>query len=339
MKATKTPSGRWQVRPVDHYETRNGKRIAVTKCITRDTKAEALRAAYEYRDRKKDSGMTFADALAQYIDAKEPVLSPDTVRAYRGLQKNAYERLNGLKIDGLTSDVLQLWISDYSKKHAPKGVRNAYALAGSALKMFAPGVALSVTLPQKNPPKLYTPTDADVKRLLDAVQGTPLERAILLAAFATLRRGEICALTYADIDGTIVTVNKSMTSKGVLKTAKTPESVRMVNLPPAVVKRLTEEHTQPHAPSDRIVPVLPNSLTRSFERTIAKHHLPTFRFHDLRAYAASMRHALGVPDQYIMQDGGWKTDTTLKQVYRRAMDDKRKEFARLVCNHVDDLIG
>jgi hypothetical protein len=35
---------------------------------------------------------------------------------------------------------------------------------------------------------------------------------------------------------------------------------------------------------------------------------------------------MGVPDQYIMERGGWSTDSTLKSVYRNTMSDKSKVF-------------
>ena len=32
-------------------------------------------------------------------------------------------------------------------------------------------------------------------------------------------------------------------------------------------------------------------------------------------------HAIGVPDQYIMQRGGWSTDGVMKTVYRNTIDN------------------
>lgn len=52
--------------------------------------------------------------------------------------------------------------------------------------------------------------------------------------------------------------------------------------------------------------------------------VPPFRFHDLRHYCASIQHALGIPDAYIMQRGGWQSDAILKDVYRHTMDDKQQ---------------
>ena len=51
------------------------------------------------------------------------------------------------------------------------------------------------------------------------------------------------------------------------------------------------------------------------------------RFHDLRHYAASVMHAIGIPDQYIMERGGWKSDSTLKRIYRNALSDKSAQFS------------
>ena len=50
--------------------------------------------------------------------------------------------------------------------------------------------------------------------------------------------------------------------------------------------------------------------------------IPHFDFHDLRHYCASVQHALGVPDAYIMQRGGWGNDRVLKEVYRHALKIK-----------------
>ena len=48
--------------------------------------------------------------------------------------------------------------------------------------------------------------------------------------------------------------------------------------------------------------------------------VPGFRFHDLRHYAASTMHAIGVPDQYIMQRGGWSSGKTLKAYEEKYTD-------------------
>ena len=46
----------------------------------------------------------------------------------------------------------------------------------------------------------------------------------------------------------------------------------------------------------------------------------------------------GVPDKYIMQRGGWTTDSTLKNIYQHTMADKQKEFDDVALKHFDSII-
>lgn len=62
-----------------------------------------------------------------------------------------------------------------------------------------------------------------------------------------------------------------------------------------------------------------------------------FRFHDLRHYSASIMHTIGIPDVYIMERGGWSSDSTLKQIYHGSMDDYQKKFTYKTINHFDKI--
>ena len=46
-------------------------------------------------------------------------------------------------------------------------------------------------------------------------------------------------------------------------------------------------------------------------------------------------HAIGVPDAYIMERGGWGNDGTLKNVYRHAMEDQREKMSDMTNGHFD----
>lgn len=341
MKAVKTKSGKWQCRPVDHYETVNGKRKVVLACVTAETKKRALELAYAYeRDRKRAEPLTFADALQKYIDLKRNVLSVTTIaRGYESIQRNAYGQINGITLDSFTSEIVQAWLNDYSSNHSPKSVANAHGLLMAVFSMFRPNMRFNVTLPQRKKPDLYTPTDSDIKRLIEAITGTEMEKAVLLSAFGTLRRGELCALTLADVHGDAITVSKSLVKNGagewLLKSPKTADSVRTVKYPPEVIKRVVRDC----APSGRLLQLTPDQITRRFPKLLEECGLPPFRFHDLRAYAASIRHAIGIPDQYIMNEGGWKTDAVLKDVYRRTMQDKNNQFQEKANAHFSELLA
>ena len=87
----------------------------------------------------------------------------------------------------------------------------------------------------------------------------------------------------------------------------------------------------------RIINRSPDAITRSFERTIKRTSLPHFRFHDLRHYAASIMHAIGVPDQYILQRGGWSSDNVMKTVYRNTIDIETVRQNKKINEHFDKI--
>ena len=63
--------------------------------------------------------------------------------------------------------------------------------------------------------------------------------------------------------------------------------------------------------------------------------VPYFRFHDFRHYSASIMHAIGIPDVYIMQRGGWSSDKTLKKVYRNALEDYNRTYTDQTINYFE----
>lgn len=81
----------------------------------------------------------------------------------------------------------------------------------------------------------------------------------------------------------------------------------------------------------------PHSITIMFQRMLDRNNINHFRFHDLRRYSASIRHALGIPDAYIMADGGWHSDKVLKSVYRHAMNNRKKEMSNIANSHFQKL--
>lgn len=320
-KKNALPSGNYRVQVLD-YVDEAGKRHY--RSFTAATKKEAQLLAEEWKlNRKKGirepENLTVLETVERYLSAKEAVLSPSTMRGYDYLKRcylsGSFGRISLRELDSTTA---QIWVSDLVKKElSPKTVRNAYGLLSASLDMFAPDLRLKVQLPARKKPDLYCPSDEDVKTLLEHIEGTELEIAVLLAAFGPLRRGEICALTDKDIKGNTVMVSKSMVEGPdhlwYIKEPKTYGSYRDVELPGFVAEKLKGY-------KGRIIVSTPDQISNSFKKAIIKTNLPHFRFHDLRHYAASIMHAIGVPDQYILQRGGWASDNIMKSVYRNAID-------------------
>lgn len=332
-KKNKLPSGNVRIQVYD-YTDNDGKKHY--KSFTAPTKSQAKALANDWRahrNDKKPDDMTVSEMVEKYIALKENVLSPATIRGYRSILRNQFSCSFGeISIDSLSNRSIQMWISDMSVLIGPKSVRNAHFLLSASLETFYPEFRIKTTLPARKKPELYCPSDDDIKNLLSVVHGTELELAILLAAFGPLRRGEICALTDKDIKGNFVTVSKCMVMNSdrewVIKQPKTYSSYRELEFPSFVIDKLSGRN-------GRIIDATPDQITGRFRRALKKTDLPHFRFHDLRHYSASIMHAIGVPDQYILERGGWSSDNVMKTVYRNVISLESKKQTKKINSHFE----
>lgn len=268
--------------------------------------------------------MSVADAVTRYIEVRKPVLSPSTYRGYEGILRTQIKNdpIGLVKLPSLTPARVQSWVSGLSLTHSAKSVQNSYGLLTASLKMFAPDLALNAKLPQRQRPKLYTPSTADVKLLLDMSDGTELHKAILLGAVGMMRRGEIAALTAADLDfkkNTIsITKSEVKTDEGthVIKAPKTESSNRVIVMPAEVMAKLPKK--------GKTVELNASQITSKFQKLVKKSGLPNIRFHDLRHYAASIAasSSIGASVEAIKARGGWSGDSMMKRVYINQIGDE-----------------
>lgn len=327
-KAKKLPSGSWRVQA---SKTVNGQ--LVRKSFTDQDKRKAELLAVEWQtktEQENNIDITLKKAYERYIAAKKNVLSPSTIRGYEKLSKYSLQDIMNYKVARLTTEQIQRSVNIYAADHSAKSVRNCSGLLSAVLKMFRPGFSLNITLPQKEKKEFYIPTDKEIKKLLKVTKGTDYYVPILLAAFGGMRQGEICALTSDDIHGNFVHINKSLVltpeGKLELKPPKTYSSNRSVELPKLVIKELNNI-------KGKIVKLTPRALSIGFGRILKKNNIPHFRFHDLRHYYVSTLHSIGVPDRYIMAQGGWSTTYTMQTVYNHVLSNKKTEFSKQTSNH------
>lgn len=356
--AKKLPSGSWRCQVFSHYEpvydssgkavmdhkTGKQKQKRIYESFTSEDpskagkrKAEALAAEFAA---KKDvlnlSGihMTFGDALNKYIQERTSVLSPASIRKYKSMQKNCLAPLSNYKLKDLTQDIIQDHVNTTASKMSPKSVRDMNGLITAVMARFYPDCRLSTTLPKKLRPDIYVPSEKDIKLLMKAAENTRIEVPILLAAFGAMRRGEIAALKKSDITNNTIHISQTMVmndnAEWVLKAPKSYAGDRYVTVPAFVIQKFME------LPTDS-VGMHPNRITACFASVLKRAGLPHFRFHDLRHYNASIQHALGIPDAYIMQSGGWGNDSVLKEVYRHALPDVQEKMNNAALQYFESM--
>lgn len=317
MKIEKLPSGSYRIRLQE-----NGKRYSLTVPYKPNE-----RQAYELmRDKiSNPTGqydlMTFKEAADKYIKSKGNILSPSTIRGYQAVRKWIPDSFNKLELRNITQVDVQSIINNLSATKSPKSIRNLHGFISAVLGTFMPSLILSTTLPQKVRKTAYIPTTEDVRRLLEHCHDTEYYVPLYLATLG-LRRGEICALTLADLNGNKLTINKDMVQDVshnyvIKENPKTDSSNREIILPPALVERIQEQ--------GYVYKYNPNAIDNYLRRNLPKLGIPVFSMHKLRHFFASYAHEQGFSDATIQSLGGWSTDHIMKEVYRHAMEQEKQK--------------
>ena len=270
----------------------------------------------------------FKKCCENYINVKTPVLSPSTIRVYNVLVKNISDDFLKTDINDIDQVMIQNEIGRYSLDHSAKSTHNLHGFISAVLGMYRPNLHLHTTLPQKVKYEPYTPSEKDIKKLLDVSVGSPYHICIQLGILG-MRRSEICGLQDGDLDGNKLSISKAMVKSDdgwVIKhITKTTEGKRVIYVPDALVEEIRRDGFYNGAPG---------TITHYIRGIQEKHGLPRFRFHDLRGFYASYAHSMGIPDAVIMESGGWKSDYVMKSVYRRALEDDKTKYQKQIASQL-----
>ena len=147
----------------------------------------------EQCDYNPKGGMTMQNACNAYIALKSNILSPSTIKAYKSVINSISTNLLEKKIDEITPLDVQKEVNDYSVNHTPKTTRNLHGFISAVLSTYKPSMHLNTTLPQKTKFEAYTPSEDEIKRILNTVAGSEYEIAYKLGCYG-MRRSEICAI-------------------------------------------------------------------------------------------------------------------------------------------------
>ena len=315
IKVEKLPSGSYRIR-----KQVNGKRVPVT-FDHKPTQTEILRALSDIADATPVRG-SFQSCAKKYIETKSNVISPATIRGYESMLRNIPESFSRRKLSQITQADIQAVINEYKGTHSAKSTINLHGFIAGVLKQYRPSMSIHTTLPQKVPKESYIPSEEDIKRILDESIGTRYHIPFQLGIMS-LRLSEICALTLDDIDAenNLITIDKALVkdqhNKYVIKTTKTEAGTRTLYIPDKLIAEIME--------NEEVYSGYPNQCLKALNRYQDRLGIPRFRFHDLRHFFASYSHSQGVSDADILASGGWRSEYTMKRVYRHEMKQKQAQ--------------
>lgn len=316
--ARKLPSGAW------HIQLRlGGESISITEpteraCIKRAQLIKAEHLAGKRREPRPVDAPTLGSLLDKYIVAKRPVLSPSTVRGYEAIRRTRF----GAYMDRDPARInWQRMVGEEAGTCSPKTLRNAWALVAAALQAET-GAAPSVRLPQVVSDEHPYLTAEQIPVFLEAVRDRPCELAALLGLHG-LRRSEMCALTWAQVDlaAGVLQIKGALVhdADGRLVRKSTNKNRSSRRTVPIMIPRLhellqAEAETSPAA-GDPVLRCHPNTIYKQINTVCRQAGLPLIGVHGLRHSFASLAHSLGLPEQETMALGGWEDLATMRKIY------------------------
>lgn len=268
--------------------------------------------------------------LAEYA---EPRLKPSTVGSYeRHLRLHWNPPLGRIQLQALTTGKIATVTNDLTISGlAPKSVNNALVVIKLMLKhavkwgYLATNPAEPVDRLRVEREEMRAMTPDQVKRLLRSADEDSW-LILVVAVFTGLRRGELLALQWQDIDfkAAQITVQRSLW-KDTFIGPKTKNAIRKVDLAPQVLTALKEARPPGSLESIRgqLVfslangkPLDPDNLVyRRYAPALKRAELPHFRFHDLRHTFASLLILAGEHPKAIQQALGHASITTTLDTY------------------------
>ena len=310
-KANKLPSGSWYVRVKVH-----GKQIAITKPTKREAEAEALRIKLGDKKAPSKERVTLSEAIDRYIEARETVCSPSTIRGYRVIQDTRFKSMMGTDIFTVTHEQWQQAVNNEAKLVSAKTVKNSWGFISSVIHEVT-GERYSVTLPQVIDKTIPFLTSEQIPVFVAAIHGTSVEIPALLG-LSSLRQSEILALRWSDVDlkaGTLsingATVRNYEGDLVRKQETKNRSSRRTVPIFPPLMDALKAADRD----GEMVVNLAPNSIRNHINRICKANDLPRIGIHGLRHSFASLAQHLGIPEKVVMELGGWSDYQTMKRIY------------------------
>lgn len=306
MKVTKLKNGKYRIRPMINGEQR---------CFTFDFRPTKSDIDKIIGDNSTTGKTSVYESVARYIETKERVLSPSTIKMYRAYLRNMPQWFLKLRLSEVDSYKLQTLANEIMRTHSVKYARNINALVTATLALFAPSTSVRVTFPRQTPKGDYKPSNEDIKRILEESKGTMFEVALWLACFG-LRRSEQICLTDNDLNGNVLTISKARVqdknNEWITKDyTKTAASVRQIILPDHVVNLIHEKgFYQGH----------PNSIVCWLYKAQKRLGIPKFSLHYFRHFYAAKMSTI-TDEASVLELGGWKTDYVFKNTYRYALPE------------------
>ncbi|MBP8299416.1 MAG: site-specific integrase [Planctomycetes bacterium] len=300
----------------------------------------------------RGSDETLFDYSKRWLDTRSSTLAPRTVELYRSeLNKWIVPTFGALKLSAITTERVRMWHGATAAHSSPITAAKCYRLLRTIL-----GTAEADGLLPRNPCQvkgagheragerpLLTPEQ--VHLVADEID--PRYRAlILLAAYGSLRRGELLALQRRHVNEVRSTISvegqaQHVAGQGrVIRTTKSDAGRRAVAVPAAVLGELLahmNEYTGQGADdwvftAERGGPAREADLGKAWKRAAAACDVHDTHLHDLRHFGGTLAAQSGATLRELQSRLGHST-ARAAMIYQHATEDRDRLLADRLGEH------
>lgn len=354
--------GRWEGRAVIGYDEKG---LPVTKNVLAKTKTECAAKLKQLLEsiatpvpEQPKPGILLKDWLDHWYQGyKKPNLRPNTQMSYeRRIYQHIIPVLGNIQMDKLTTADIQKFYADlkqngrltreeiYGEGLSDQTVRGIHTTLRAALdkavseKLIFRNPAEGCSLPPAKAREMQVLTPEEIQRLLIQAKEDGCYELLLLELSTGLRRGEICALQWDDLNfktGALRVERQVHRIDGelVVSQPKTKASNRSVILPAPVVKVLAQYRQSVDSrwmfpsPVSEDSPRDPTAVRKRLKTILERAECKHLRFHDLRHTFATTSLEHGMDIKTLSTIIGHVSSSTTLNIYAHVTDEMRRTAA------------
>jgi integrase len=359
----KRKDGRWQA----SFVPENGKRVYFYGKTQKEALEKLRNAQQENQKGALATGpkQRLGDYLMQWLEMthKPPMVKHSTYTQYRSaINKHLVPSLGHVFLHKLTVQQVQAFYAQKAQEGLkPNTISVIHRVLHEALEnavkwnLLSRNVSSLASFPRKTRYDVKPLSASDAQKLIQAVQGSKIEALLIIAITTGIRRGELLALRWDDVDleQGVLHVRRTMNQIAgfgfVENEPKTKTSYRRVMLPNVAVEalkthRVTLNQAKQQAGTKWIEKGLvfpntkgnflsPSRLLIWFQRALNQAGLPHMRFHDLRHSAATILLTMGVHPKVVQELLGHSTIAMTMDIYSHLLPSMQRD----AMNGMDDL--
>jgi integrase len=307
----------------------------------------------------KPSRTTLADYLSRWLnDYVKPGLSPKGYERYESIARiHLVPALGQIPLAQLKSESLQAHYVDNIKAGlSPRSVRYEHVVLHKALQtalklgLVSRNAADDVVLPRAERTEMQTWTEDELNRFLDAAKDTPHYTLFYTALFTGMRRSELLALRWQDIDFTQgrISVSRCLHHLGngeyLYTQPGTNKRARVIDLPPSALLVLQSYRRAAEIVSGTFSegglndtdlvfnnlgkPLRPNTVTRAWSLLAARAGVRLIRFNDARHTHAVLMLRQGVHPKIVQERLGHSSLAVTLDTYSGIAPGPQESAAR-----------